>query len=176
VVAPLVGGQDEPQAWYQTNEIARQVAVGIGGTPRFLYAPAFPGARLRAGLVEDPEFGRFTQLWSTARCALTGIGAPPSERESMPGFVTDRDPLEAAVGDVASRFYDTQGAEIGYAGVERLVAIPFDVLARVPVRIAVAYGAVKIPSIVAGARGRHFTHLVTDPATASALLVSLEDT
>ena len=44
-----------------------------------------------------------------------------------------------------------------------------------PVRIAVAYGALKIPSIVAGARGQHFTHLVTDPATAAALLSTLED-
>lgn len=173
VVVPMVGGQDEPEPWYQTNEITRRVAVAVGGTPRFLHAPAFPGRRLRRGLVEDPEFRRFTRLWADARCALMGVGAPTLRRESLPGFVpTGEAPLAGAVGDVASRFYDASGAEITYDGADRLIAIPLDVLAAVPVRIAVAYGALKVPSIVAGARGGHFTHLVTDPATASALLTS----
>ncbi|ABS03573.1 sugar-binding transcriptional regulator [Kineococcus radiotolerans] len=176
LVAPMVGGQDEPEAWYQTNEITRRIAVGVGGTPRFLYAPAFPGHRLRHSLAEDAEFQRFTKLWSDARCALMGIGAPPLQRESIPGFVpTEQAPLATAVGDVASRFYDATGTEVSYEGADRLIAIPLEVLRRVPVRIAVAYGAQKIPSIVAGARGGHFSHLVIDPATATALLSTLED-
>ncbi|WP_432544679.1 sugar-binding transcriptional regulator [Kineococcus sp. SYSU DK002] len=176
LVAPMVGGQDEPEAWYQTNEITRRIAVGVGGTPKFLYAPAFPGRRLRRSLVEDQEFQRFAKLWSDARCALMGIGAPPLQRQSIPGFVpTEEEPLADAVGDVASRFYDERGTEVAYEGADRLIAIPLEVLRAVPVRIAVAYGDLKVPSIVAGARGGHFTHLVTDPATASALLSSLED-
>ncbi|WP_432565205.1 sugar-binding transcriptional regulator [Kineococcus sp. SYSU DK003] len=176
VVAPMVGGQDEPEAWYQTNEITRRIAEGIGGTPRFLFAPAFPGRRLRRSLVADAEFQRFAKLWADARCALMGVGAPPLQRESIPSFVpTGEAPLRLAVGDVASRFYDAAGSEVSYAGADRLIAIPFDVLGRVPVRIAVAYGALKIPSIVAGARGGHFTHLVTDPATAAGALSTLEE-
>nr|WP_246315380.1 sugar-binding domain-containing protein [Kineococcus aurantiacus] len=176
VVAPMVGGQDEPEAWYQTNEITRRIAVGVGGTPRFLHAPAFPGHALRRSLVEDPEFQRFEQLWHGARCALMGVGAPPLRRESIPGFVpTEQEPLRRAVGDVVSRFYDADGVEVSYAGADRLIAIPLAVLREVPVRIAVAYGDLKVPSIVAGARGGCFTHLVTDPATASGLLTLLEE-
>ncbi|WP_338074975.1 sugar-binding transcriptional regulator [Kineococcus vitellinus] len=177
VVVPMVGGQDEPQAWYQTNEITRRIAEGIGGVPRFLYAPAFPGRQLRRSLVADPEFKRFTALWETARAAVMGVGAPPLQRESIPGFVpTGEAPLRDAVGDVASRFYDAQGREVSYEGADRLIAVPLEVLRAVPHRIAVAYGTAKVPSVLAGARGGCFTHLVTDPATASRLLAALEET
>lgn len=173
VVAPMVGGQDEPEPWYQTNEIARRVAVGVGGTPRFLYAPAFPGRALRRSLVADAEFKRFANLWETGRCAVMGVGAPPLQRSSIPGFVpTDQAPLRDSVGDVVSRFYDADGREIDYDGSDRLIAIPLEVLRRVPDRIAVAYGTLKVPSVLAGARGGFFNHLVTDPATATALLAA----
>ncbi|MFD0485686.1 sugar-binding transcriptional regulator [Kineococcus sp. GCM10028916] len=173
VVAPMVGGQDEAEAWYQTNEITRRVAAAVGGTPRFLHAPAFPGRGLRRSLVADPEFKRFTALWESARCAVMGVGAPPLQRDSIPSFVpTAETPLRDAVGDVASRFYDAHGVEISYDGADRLIAIPLDVLRAVPHRIAVVYGAVKVPSVLAGARGGFFNHLVTDPATAAKLLTA----
>ncbi|WP_380172916.1 sugar-binding transcriptional regulator [Kineococcus sp. DHX-1] len=173
VVAPMVGGQDEPEPWYQTNEIARRVAVGVGGTPRFLYAPAFPGRALRRSLVADAEFKRFANLWETGRCAVMGVGAPPLQRSSIPGFVpTDQAPLRDSVGDVVSRFYDAEGREIDYDGSDRLIAIPLEVLRRVPDRIAVAYGTLKVPSVLAGAKGGFFNHLVTDPASATALLAA----
>ena len=46
VVAPTVGGTDQPEAWFQTNEITRLVAERIGGRPTFLFAPALPGPDL----------------------------------------------------------------------------------------------------------------------------------
>ncbi|WP_432565211.1 sugar-binding transcriptional regulator [Kineococcus sp. SYSU DK003] len=171
LVAPMVGGQDEPEPWYQTNEITRRIAAGLGGSPRFLYAPAFPGRALRRSLVADAEFKRFAALWDTARVAVMGVGAPPLQRSSIPSFVpTAAAPLRGSVGDVSSRFYDAAGREIAYAGSDRLIAIPLDVLRRVPDRIAVAYGDLKVPSVLAGARGGLFNHLVTDPTTATHLL------
>ena len=45
-------------------------------------------------------------------------------------------------------------------------------LRHIPVTIAVAVGKEKIESIVAGARGGYFNHLVTDPMTATNILAS----
>ncbi len=95
------------------------------------------------------------------------------QRSSIPGFVpTDQAPLRDSVGDVVSRFYDAEGREIDYDGSDRLIAIPLEVLRRVPDRIAVAYGTLKVPSVLAGAKGGFFNHLVTDPASATALLAA----
>ena len=79
------------------------------------------------------------------------------------------------MGDVDSRFYDAGGREVGYEGADRLMAVPLEVLRRVPTRIAVAYGAVKVPGVVAGARGGHFNQLVTDPTTAGLLLAAARE-
>jgi DNA-binding transcriptional regulator LsrR (DeoR family) len=171
-VAPTVGGQDEPEAWYQTNEITRRIAATIGGTPTFLYAPALPGPELHERLLDDPAIRRVVELWERARCALLGVGAPPTLPRSLPRFVPTH-AVSGAVGDVCTRFYDRQGRDVPYPGVERLIATSLDVLRRIPVSIALAVGQEKVPGIIAGARAGYFNQLVTDPPTASALVAAV---
>ena len=171
VVAPTVGGQDEPEAWYQTNEITREIAARIGGQPAFLYAPALPGPDLYRGLQNDPSIGRVLELWENAACAVIGLGAPPITRRSTPAFVpTGTPPLRAAVGDVCSRLFDEDGQPVRFPGSERLIATALDTLRALPVSIAVAVGAEKVMGIAVGARAGFFNRLVTDPATATLLL------
>lgn len=175
-VAPTVGGNDQPEEWYQTNEITRLIANRINGRPNYLFAPALPGPDLYPSLLNDPSIQRVLHLWPRARCALMGVGAPPLSRSDIPRFVpTQSDSLRAAVGDVCSRFYDRAGAEVPFEGHDRLIAVELEALRQVPVSIAVAVGADKVDSIVAGARGGYFNQLVTDPSTAAAILASLAD-
>lgn len=175
LVAPTVGGNDQPEEWYQTNEITRLVANRIGGRPNYLFAPALPGPDLYPSLVNDPSIQRVLNLWPRARCALMGVGAPPLVRSDIPQFVpTDSSSLRTAVGDVCSRFYDRAGDEVDFEGSDHLIAVALESLRHVPVSIAVAAGNDKIDSIVAGARGGYFNQLVTDPSTAAAILDSVE--
>ncbi len=171
LVTPTVGGQNEAAPWYQTNEITRVVAEKIGGHPVFLHAPAVPGPDLYDRLLDDDSIRGVLDMWDTARCALLGVGAPPAARESLPGFV-DRTGAwtEQAVGDICARFYGQDGQPVDFPGSDRLIATDLDQLRRVPVTIAIAAGAEKTPSIRAGARAGWFNTLVTDTATAHALL------
>jgi DNA-binding transcriptional regulator LsrR (DeoR family) len=176
LVVPTTGGQDEPEPWYQTSEIIRQVAHRVSGTPVFLYAPALPGPDMYDMLIKEPSIRRVLELWGDARCAVLGVGAPLLLRQSIPRFVpTDAISLRAAVGDICSRFYDRDGVPVTFPGLERLVATPLEVIKRIPVRVAVAAGHTKVPSIVAGARGAYFNQLVTDVPTAAAILASVAD-
>lgn len=173
VVAPTVGGQDEPEAWYQTNEITRQVAEKVKGRPVFLYAPALPGAQLHDRLVDDPSTRRVLDLWKSARCAVLGVGAPPLTRESMPDFVSrDAEWMGAAAGDICTRFFDADGQPLQFPESDRLIATSLDTLRKIPVTIAVAVGTEKIPSLVAAAHAGWFNTLVTDAPTAAALLAA----
>jgi DNA-binding transcriptional regulator LsrR (DeoR family) len=175
LVAPTVGGNDQPEEWYQTNEITRLVANRIGGRPNYLFAPALPGADLYPSLLNDPTIQRVLHLWPRARCALMGVGAPPLMRSDIPQFVpTESSSLRVAVGDVCSRFFDRGGEAVEFEGSERLIAVELEALRHVPVTIAVAVGNDKVNSIIAGARGGYFNQLVTDPATAAAILDSIE--
>jgi DNA-binding transcriptional regulator LsrR (DeoR family) len=171
LVAPTVGGNDQPEEWYQTNEITRLVANRVGGRANYLFAPALPGPDLYPSLLKDPSIQRVLDLWPHARCSLMGIGAPPLLRSDIPQFVPTRsNSLRDAVGDVCSRFYDRDGREVPFEGGDRLIAVELEALRHIPVTIGVAVGADKVASIIAGARGGYFNQLVTDPATAEAIL------
>jgi DNA-binding transcriptional regulator LsrR (DeoR family) len=173
VIVPAVGGQEEPQPWFQTNETTRILAERVGGVPSYLYAPALPGPRLFDSLQHEPSVRRVMDLWARARCAIVGVGSAPLSRQVMPAFVpSDAPSLRDAVGDVCSRFYDRDGRPVDYPGGDRLVAASLDDLRRIPVSIAVAVGAEKILSIIAGARGGYFNQLVTDVVTAEGLLAA----
>lgn len=174
LIVPTVGGQDEPEPWYQANEITRQFAASAGARPTFLYAPALPGPDLHSRLLDDPSTGRVIALWAQARCAILGIGAPPLQRESISTFIpTDAMSLRDAVGDVCLRFFDRAGNPVAFPGSERLIATPLDVLRSVPVTIGLAVGADKVPGIIAAAQAGYINELVTDMATARRLLEAL---
>lgn len=173
LVAPTVGGQLEPEPWYQTNEIIRAFAASVGGHPAFLYAPALPGEALRAGLLEDPSIRRVTDTWAVARAAVLGVGAPPAQRVSLPHFVpAQHAALDRAVGDICSRFFDRDGAPVPFPGSDRLIALELDVLRRVPVTVAVAAGPEKVAGVLAAARAGYVNQLVTDRTTAGLLVAA----
>ena len=171
VVAPTVGGTDQPEAWYQTNEISRRVAERVGGRAMYLFAPALPGPELYETLQHDPSIQRVLHLWPHARCVLTGVGAPPLLRAQAPQFIdTSSVALVEAVGDICSRFFSRGGAPVTFPGSDRLIALDLETLKQVPVVIAVASGPEKVAPLVAGARAGFFDHLVTDPRTARLVL------
>ncbi|MEV0378633.1 sugar-binding domain-containing protein [Nonomuraea sp. NPDC050643] len=172
-IAPAVGGQEEPQPWFQTNETTRILAERVGGVPAYLYAPALPGPELFYSLQHEPSVRRVMDLWAHAKCAIVGVGSAPLMRQMMPAFMPrDTENLRQAVGDVCMRIYDRDGAPVTYPGSERLVAPKLEELRRIPHTIAVAVGAEKVLSIVAGARGGYFRQLVTDTPTAEGLVAA----
>lgn len=171
VVAPTVGGQEEPEAWYQTNEITREVAAKVGGRPAFLYAPALPSPELHRILLHEPMIRRVLELWRTARCAVVGIGAPPLTRSSISAFIpTDAVSLRDAVGDICLRFFDRDGDAVHFPGSDRMMSTGLDLLQQIPVSIAVAAGDNKVAGIRAAARAGYMNELVTDRTTARLLL------
>jgi DNA-binding transcriptional regulator LsrR (DeoR family) len=172
-IAPAVGGQEEPQPWFQTNETTRILAERVGGVPAYLYAPALPGPELFYSLQHEPSVRKVMDLWAQAKCAIIGVGSPPLMRQMVPALMPrDAESLRQAVGDVCMRVYDRDGAPVTYPGSERLVAAKPEDLRRIPAVIAVAVGAEKVLSIVAGAKGGYFNQLVTDAPTAEGLVAA----
>ncbi|AIY01815.1 putative transcriptional regulator, DeoR family [Arthrobacter sp. PAMC 25486] len=171
IVVPTVGGQTEPEPWYQTNEIARSIAEQTGARPAFLWTQALPSPEMFALLQNDPDFQRIQRLWESAKGALLGIGAPPTTRSSISRFIPkDNDSLSRAAGDICLNFFDADGAEIHFPGSENMIATPPALLRSIPCSVGIAVGTEKARSIVGGANARYFRRLVTDVRTAKAIL------
>jgi DNA-binding transcriptional regulator LsrR (DeoR family) len=171
LVAPTVGGVDEPGEPYQTNEIARAIAVKVHGSPVLLYAPLAPSEGLYRMLLEESSTRRVTSLWTDASVALLGIGAPPRTRELRPSVLARDDALlTAAVGDICARPFDGDGHPLPFPGSDRLMAMGLEDLTRVPWSIGVAVGLDKVPAILAAVKAGWVNTIVTDAPTARALL------
>jgi DNA-binding transcriptional regulator LsrR (DeoR family) len=171
LVVPLVGGLDEPEESYQTNEVTRRLAVGVGATPVLLHAPVQPSADIYRSLQADPGVKRVLGLWRKARCALLGVGLPPRIRTSLPSVLRRSGAdLAMAEGDISNRTFDAEGRPVPFEGADRMFAMGFDDLRRTPHSIGVAVGPAKARALVAATRGGYINRLVTDAATAHAIL------
>lgn len=171
VIAPTVGGQQETDPSFQTNEIVRRFADRTRAEPRFMFAPASPSEQLWESLQADPSFREITDLWARARAVVVGIGEPYQGRAALTSVVPrDETALLPAVGDINLHFYDIDGHPVSYPGSERLVRPPRALLTALPTSIAMAAGERKAPSILAGARAGLYTTLLTDELTAQAVL------
>lgn len=170
-IVPTVGGQQEPDPSFQTNETVRRFADRTGAEPRFIFAPALTSPTLWASLQEDPGFRSVVDLWDEARVAVVGIGAPYDGRASLTSVVPRHEPaLATAAGDVCLHFFDEDGATLTFPGAEFLVRLPLETLRAIPTTIALAAGCEKAPSIRAGAKTGMFSSLITDVPTAEAVL------
>jgi DNA-binding transcriptional regulator LsrR (DeoR family) len=176
VVAPALGGSSEDRPWFQPNEIARQWAAALGGTPRYLHAPAFVSSALKRSLVQEEGIRSTLDLWDTATAALVGIGAWPKHDPSLvaAGFPTDDPAIGDAVGDVVGRFFTEDGTLAHYADEPRLLAIAAERLRRIPHVVGIAAGVEKARAIVGAAQARLINTLVTDTVTARAVVDRLD--
>lgn len=171
VIAPTVGGQQETDPSFQTNEIVRRFADRTRAEPKFMFAPASPSEQLWESLQADPSFREITDLWARARAVVVGIGEPYQGRAALTSVVPrDETALVPAVGDINLHFYDIDGRPVSYPGSELLVRPPRALLTALPTSVAMAAGERKAPSILAGARTGLYTTLLTDEPTAQAVL------
>lgn len=174
ILVPSVGGQADPEPWFQTNELVRTIASKTGARPSFIFAEAMPSPAIYDAMQTDPGYQRIQSLWERASAALVGVGAPPPVRHAITSGVPVEDSaLSSAAGDVSLHFFDHDGHTLDYPGADRMVRIPLDTLRKIPHRIATAAGVDKTPSIIAAAKLGMFHHLVTDEPTARSLAASL---
>jgi DNA-binding transcriptional regulator LsrR (DeoR family) len=170
-VVPALGGFDEADVRFQTNEIARRVADASGAEVSFLHVPALPSEALHRSLSEDPGIAARLALWDGLSAALVGIGAPPREREAAPEHILSAlGELGDAVGDVAGRHFDLSGAPVNRREEDHMLAVTREQLQNAGTVIGVASGTAKAASIVGAARAGLVDVLITDAPTASAAL------
>ncbi|HTX80223.1 MAG TPA: sugar-binding transcriptional regulator [Longilinea sp.] len=176
-VVPLIGGIGDMAPFFQVNDLARGLADSFGGTFRNIYAPAFtPDEATWSGLVKSQEVGSVIELWDHLQCAIIGVGHVEFQQMSSMFFADHISPenltkLESrgAVGDILGRFYNFNGDPVEInAGV---IGINLQQLRAIPEVIAIAGGLEKVRALLGALRGGYVKTLVTDTATARAVLL-----
>ena len=168
---PAIAAFDEPDARFQTNEIARRIAAVSGADVKFLHSPVMPSPELHRSVLADGDSRTRLELWDRLAAALVGIGPPTTEIETAPAHVlAAQSELWHAAGDVVSRYFDVHGRAVVFRNEELLLGMSREQLRRTGTVIGIAAGAPKGPSIVGAARAGLIDVLVTDDAAAASAL------
>lgn len=128
-------------------------------------------------LATQRSYAQLNELGLKARLSLAGIGDLSWDGPlHIDGFVTDEELQElsdhGAVGEVAGWVFDKDGALIEGSFNQRVLSAP---LSPAPDRLLVAVGGGprKVAPITSALRGKVINGLITDEATAAAIVASL---
>jgi DNA-binding transcriptional regulator LsrR (DeoR family) len=128
----------------------------------------------RDRMVRIDAIAKVRAVADRADLKLIGIGQMDQKAQMhVDGFVTREELTEmmrlGAVGEITGWAYDAKGKLIKGGTNRRLTSIPPDVPAKA-MTVAAALGPAKIPAIRAALAGRLINGLITDEATARAIL------
>jgi DNA-binding transcriptional regulator LsrR (DeoR family) len=176
-IIQLVGGVGVASVQAEANRLLTQLASVVGASPTFVPAPGLVGSPdVRAGLLQDAAMGSIAQQWQRLTMALVGIGSLAPSRLLLDsgnagGRLEQQHLREAgAVGDVCNRFFDAEGALVHSELDARVVGIDPTTYLAIPRRVGLAGGERKREAVRAAVLGGWVNVLVTDVATARALL------
>jgi deoxyribonucleoside regulator len=180
-VVPLAGGSHGLRREEDAGALTRALAERVGGTDQPLFAPAFvKGPDVREGLMHEPEVARVVERWSDVTLAIVGVGAMRAgdggaSSSLLRSGVLDADEVArlvaaGAVGDLVVHPFDGNGRFIAPELGRRAVAIDVETLRATPRVVAVAVGMGKATAVRGALRTGIVRLLVTDRATARAVL------
>ncbi|MBN7808916.1 MULTISPECIES: sugar-binding transcriptional regulator [Agrobacterium] len=167
----LTGGLQQSAPHFQINEFVRQAAEQFGGSAHFLHAPYLSSAELRDAFLSDPLVRETSSMWDELDCAIVGVGLPHAINPPEASAATvNEQSIGGAVGDVIRHYVDAEGGLLQWEGEERMIAASQEQLRNVGLSIGVAATFEKAPGIVGAVRSGMINALVTDTATAVAIL------
>lgn len=180
-VVQMLGGLGTSDAEVDGTQLALRMADVFGGRCRYLNAPlVVDDEQVASALLRQRGIRETLAAAADADVALVGIGALVPEKSALlrAGYLS-LDGLEnlrrlGAVGDVCGHHFDVNGAMVDSELSRRVVALNPASLRMIPRVMGVASGVAKAEALVGALRARLVNILVTDDATARAVLAASE--
>ncbi|CAN5205829.1 sugar-binding transcriptional regulator [soil metagenome] len=175
-VVQILGGLGPPDAAENGGELVRRLAQLLGAQAVLLPAPGVVATpAVRDVLSNDPHVRAALNELDALDTVFVGLGSLTSNEVLNDGHSFSRQARKElrsghAVGDIALRFFDEHGRPVQTALDDRILGITTDQLRKVRRVVAVAGGADKTDAVAAGLKTALVHVLITDRATAEALL------
>ena len=157
-------------------DVCRNLSLRLGGRFRSLTVPlVFDSLTLARAVREEDQVATTLELAARSDIALTGVGTvgtsvSPLLRRWMTPEVVRECRERGVVAHVCGHHLDAGGRHVHTALCDRTLCLDPDRLREIPLVVGVAAGPDKIVAIRAALRGGYLSALVTDEATARAVL------
>lgn len=179
-VLPLVGGHSALDQFESGESVLRVLASRLGARAEMLYAPAvLESATTVSTLRGESSIAAVLEAAAQVELAVVGLGSmgmhsSPHIVEQMALSEQEQAAFLAQqpVGDVCGRFVDAHGVPLGAPTDQRVLAVTFSQLLRIPEVVGVAAGAEKAPGVAGVLRSGAIASLVVDVDLAKELLAS----
>lgn len=168
---PIAGGPSHIHARFHVNTLIYDMANKFHGECSFINATIIQENKdIASGILSSKYFQELKRSWNELDIAAIGIGGKVDENNPQwLDMLTASDfrqlEVEEAVGESCCRCFDAFGHPLYSDLQERTIAIPLDILKKIPKRFALAYGQQKAASILACLRAGYINYLVTDEET-----------
>ena len=167
-IVPLAGGYWSPGP---EREPFRRIAQALEAQPHGLMAPGLlDDAATKRALEAHAGVRAVIDLWARLDLALFGIGGRSWGAATVGAETAARLDAAEAIGEVLIAPFDLDGAFVAPELRDRVLAFDARALGRVPVAIGVAAGPSKVRPILGALRAGVVRTLVTDVATAEAVV------
>jgi deoxyribonucleoside regulator len=167
-VVPLAGGYWSPGP---EREPFRRIADALGAQAHGLMVPGLvDDATTKLALEAHAGVRAVLDLWRRLDVALVGIGGRAWGAASVGDEVAAELERAGAVGEILIAPFDLDGSFLCPALRERVLAFDARALGRVPVAIGVGAGESKVRPVLGALRAGAIRTLVTDVATAEAVV------
>jgi DNA-binding transcriptional regulator LsrR (DeoR family) len=167
-VVPLAGGYWSPGP---EREPFRRIADALGAQAHGLMVPGLVDDATTKGALEAHAGVRAVlDLWGRLDVALVGIGGRGWGAASVGEEAAEELDRAGAVGEILIAPFDLDGVFVCPSLRDRVLAFDARALARVPVAIGVGAGESKVRPVLGALRAGVMRRLVTDLATAEAVL------
>ena len=176
----LEGVGTSPNAGFAAYDVTRRLADAAGGIAEIISAPTYVSSQIvRDALLEEPSVRAPLELARSAALMIQSVGSLTADAPLFRHGTLSLDDLTAlaeagAVGDALGHFFDAQGRHIPWRTDDLNIGLTLDDLKACPTSALVAGGERKVPAILGALRGGFFNVLITDAATARAVLGAIE--
>ena len=175
-VVQVLGGLGAPDAPEYGAELVRRLAHLLNAQAVLLPAPGVVAtSAVRDALRKDPHVRAALNELDSLDTVFVGLGSLASNAVLNDGHTLSRQARKEllarrAVGDIALRFFDAHGQPVRTSLDDRILGITTDQLRNVEHVVAVAGGPDKVAAIAAALEAEIVDVLITDRATADALV------
>jgi DNA-binding transcriptional regulator LsrR (DeoR family) len=174
-VVQTLGGIGPPAAEAYAAELVRRLAQLLGAAPVLFPVPGVVATtEVRDVLRNDPHVQAALRYFDKLDSVYVGIGSIATnpvlnDGHSLPPGTHAALVAAGAVGDIALRFFDAEGAPVRSSLDERILGITTEQLQKAPRVVAVAGGPEKADAIRAALKSEIIDVLITDQGTAEEL-------
>jgi len=176
-VVQIIGGLGQPDAEVHATELCRRMARSLGCRLALLPVPGIvPDQRTRQVLLSNVHVQRAVDTFERLDIAFVGVGAPtPNSVVLQDGSIITQSELDCllekgAVGDIALRFFDSNGRGLTANINDRIIGITLEQLKRIRRVVGVSGGPEKSAALLGALRGGLINVLITDSLTAQKLV------